>query len=96
MNKLNFLIILLVSLWLIATKTTHQQGDGVVKNKEDMKNYVKQIHGQFGIVGRPRFGKRYNLKQRHMEYFDDLLRKDPTYNQFEDESSSLESNQFID
>lgn len=96
MNKLNFVIILLVGLWLIAG-TTYQQVEGIMKNKEDMKNYVKQIHEQFGIVGRPRFGKRFNLKQRHFDYFQDLLKNDPRFNQFEDDgSSSLDSNQYID
>ncbi len=95
MIKLNFVLILLVGVWLIVG-STYQKVEGTVKNKEDMKNYVKQIHEQFGLVGRPRFGKRFNSLQRHSEYFQDLLKNDPRYNQFDDASSSLESNQFID
>ena len=63
MNKNVFYFFLLLAailaclVWSDATGGTAQQNK--VLNKQDIKNYMKQINDQFGIVGRPRFGKRY-------------------------------------
>ena len=52
-------IILMVALILLIVSPSYSEDNGSpFRTKEDLKSYMKHLHEQFGIVGRPRFGKR--------------------------------------
>jgi hypothetical protein len=59
----------MVALILLIVSPSYSEDNGSpFRTKEDLKSYMKHLHEQFGIVGRPRFGKRIT----NFDRFDDF------------------------
>lgn len=54
----SILLIDIIILAVISCGSSESNSPIVFRNKQDALNYIKSINDHYGIIGRPRFGKR--------------------------------------
>jgi hypothetical protein len=55
---ISILIIDVIILAVVSCGSYESNSPIVFRNKQDALNYIKSINDHYGIIGRPRFGKR--------------------------------------